>query len=127
MNIKQLKTEFEELVPKLKAMDEKSNYRKYFHSHMTDYSDNQDDEDAQATAIYNLKEIIANVKARLITQELKESYSPMQLLKEMLIGEAEKPKLKKAAKSVYHRDYLRSKNKVYRKYDSDKYEQEKKA
>ena len=45
-----------------------------------------------------------------------ESYVPMQLLREMLLGEAKKPTLKKASRSVYHRDYLKTKNKKYRRY-----------
>ena len=52
-----------------------------------------------------------------------ESYAPMELLKEMLsLDEAKKVPLKKAARSVYHRDYLKTKNKPYRKYDSRKHE-----
>ncbi len=49
----------------------------------------------------------------------KESYAPMQLLREMMqLDEAKKP-LKKAAKAVYHRDYMKTRNKPYRKYDPD--------
>lgn len=55
-----------------------------------------------------------------------ESYEPMKLLKEMyFLEEAKKVPLKKAAKSVYHRDYLRTKNKPYRKYDPKKHERNK--
>lgn len=46
------------------------------------------------------------------------AYEPMQLLREMLLEKAKKP-LKKAAKAVYHRDYLKTKNKPYRKYHPD--------
>lgn len=48
-------------------------------------------------------------------------YVPMALLKEMMeIIEEKKMPLKKAARSVYHRDYLKTKNKPYRKYDPRK-------
>jgi hypothetical protein len=55
------------------------------------------------------------------------SYQPMELLKEMLqLEEADKkkPSLKKAAKSVYHRDYVKTKNKPYRKYDKEEHQGE---
>jgi hypothetical protein len=42
----------------------------------------------------------------------------MELLKELLNEAAKKKPLKKAAKSVYHRDYVKTKNKPYRKYDA---------
>jgi hypothetical protein len=46
-------------------------------------------------------------------------YQPMQLLREMLeLAEGKKAPLKKAAKAVYHRDYLKTRNKPYRKYDA---------
>jgi hypothetical protein len=50
------------------------------------------------------------------------TYQPLELLKEMLqLDEAAKKKpLKKAAAAVYHRDYMRTKNKPYRKYHEDK-------
>lgn len=55
-----------------------------------------------------------------------EAYEPMKLLKEMFfLEEAKKVPLKKAAKSVYHRDYLRTKNKPYRKYDPKKHQKNK--
>lgn len=48
------------------------------------------------------------------------NYEPMALLKEMLqLDEAKKKPLKKAAKSVYHRDYMKTKNKSYRQYSSE--------
>lgn len=52
----------------------------------------------------------------------------MEFLKELLqLDEAEKKKKKKvskvAAKAVYHRDYLKTKKKPYRKYDPDEYAQ----
>lgn len=55
----------------------------------------------------------------------------MEMLKELLqLDEAEKKKKKKvsktAAKAVYHRDYVRTKNKPYRKYDPDEYVADKK-
>jgi hypothetical protein len=51
-------------------------------------------------------------------------YKPMALLKEMLdLTEAKKAPLKKAARSVYHRDYLKTKNKPYRKYDPRKHKE----
>lgn len=53
-------------------------------------------------------------------------YQPMQLLREMMVvAEAKKVPLKKAAKSVYHRDYLKTKNKPYRKYDPKKHQENK--
>lgn len=51
-----------------------------------------------------------------------EQYVPFALLSEMLMVEEKKPSLKKAARSVYHRDYLKTKNKPYRKYDKTKRE-----
>lgn len=58
---------------------------------------------------------------------VNESYEPLSLLKEMLqLTEAKKKvPLKKAAKSVYHRDYVKTKNKPYRKYDPAEYKKEK--
>lgn len=48
------------------------------------------------------------------------SYEPLQLLREMLqLDEAKKKPLKKAAKAVYHRDYMKTRNKDYRKYHED--------
>ncbi|MGZ8924612.1 MAG: hypothetical protein ACXW2E_01890 [Nitrososphaeraceae archaeon] len=45
----------------------------------------------------------------------------MEFLKELTqINEAKKKPLKKAAKAVYHRDYVRTKNKPYRKYHKDR-------
>lgn len=49
------------------------------------------------------------------------TYAPMELLKEIL-AEAKKVPLKKVARSVYHRDYVKTKNKPYRKYDADKHD-----
>lgn len=54
----------------------------------------------------------------------------MEMLKELLqLDEAEKKKKKKvskiAAKAVYHRDYVKTKKKPYRKYDPDEYRAEK--
>ncbi len=44
----------------------------------------------------------------------------MEFLRELLNESAKKKKsLKKAAQSVYHRDYLKTKNKPYRKYDPE--------
>lgn len=48
----------------------------------------------------------------------------MELLKELL-NEATKKPLKKASKGVYRRDYLKTKNKPYRKYDATEHEAEK--
>lgn len=50
------------------------------------------------------------------------TYEPLQLLREMLqLDEAAKKKpLKKAAKAVYHRDYMKTRNKPYRKYHEDR-------
>lgn len=47
-------------------------------------------------------------------------HEPMQFLRELLnLEEAAKKKpLKKAAKAVYHRDYMKTRNKPYRKYDA---------
>lgn len=55
--------------------------------------------------------------------DVKDDYVPLALLKEMLqLDEAKKkPALKKAAKSVYHRDYEKTKDKPYRKYDKRKH------
>lgn len=54
----------------------------------------------------------------------------MELLKELLqLDEAEKKKKKKvskvAAKAVYHRDYVKTKKKLYRQYDSEEHAAEK--
>ena len=49
----------------------------------------------------------------------------MELLGELL-QEAEKLSTKRKAASIYHRDYIKSKNKPYRQYDPDKYKQTKK-
>lgn len=54
-----------------------------------------------------------------------EQYVPFALLSEMLMVEEKKPSLKKAARSVYHRDYVKTKNKPYRKYDPAEYKKEK--
>jgi len=49
----------------------------------------------------------------------------MEILKELvdIIAETERKhkKLGKAAKSVYHRDYVKTKNKSYRKYTPGEY------
>lgn len=47
-------------------------------------------------------------------------YEPLMFLRELFqLDEAKKKKsLKSAAKSVYHRDYMKTRNKPYRKYDS---------
>lgn len=51
----------------------------------------------------------------------------MELLKELLqLDEAESKKKKvkvskKATRAVYHRDYVKTKNKPYRKYDPEEY------
>lgn len=55
----------------------------------------------------------------------------MEMLRELLqLDEAEKKKKKKvskvAAKAVYHRDYVKTKKKPYRKYDPDEYVADKK-
>ncbi|PPD51470.1 MAG: hypothetical protein CTY12_07905 [Methylotenera sp.] len=56
-----------------------------------------------------------------VYKEDEDLMSPMSFLNElMMLDEGNKPKkksLKKAAKSVYHRDYVKTKNKPYRKYD----------
>lgn len=56
---------------------------------------------------------------------MNETYEPMSLLKEMLITESDKKKAKKvsrkAAHAVYHRDYIKTKKKPYRKYDPEDY------
>lgn len=54
----------------------------------------------------------------------------MEMLKELLqLDEAEKKKKlkvsKKAAHAVYRRDYLKTKNKPYRKYDPEDYQSDK--
>lgn len=55
----------------------------------------------------------------------KEEQRPMEMLKELLqLDEAKKKKAKvskKATRAVYHRDYVKTKNKPYRKYDPDEY------
>lgn len=59
---------------------------------------------------------------------IESTYQPMKLLREMLIlAEAEKPSIKKAARSVYHRDYMKTKNKPYRKYDPRKHKAQSKG
>lgn len=47
----------------------------------------------------------------------------MEFLRELLLlDEAKKPKVsKKTAKSVYRRDYLKTKDKPYRKYDAEEH------
>ena len=50
----------------------------------------------------------------------------MKFLKELLEEAAKKTPLKVAAKSVYRRDYLKTKNKPYRKYDEEEYKRDKK-
>ena len=51
----------------------------------------------------------------------------MKTLRELyeLMEASKKVPIKRAAKKVYHRDYLKTKNKPYRKYDHDKYERNK--
>lgn len=51
----------------------------------------------------------------------------MQLLKELLeLTEDKSPKVAKtAAKAVYHRDYVKTKKKAYRKYDPAEYKKHK--
>lgn len=55
--------------------------------------------------------------------EAAESYRPLVLLREMLaiveVAKPEKPRRTRAA-SIYHRDYLRTKHKLYRKYQPKK-------
>lgn len=60
-------------------------------------------------------------------RNVRESYEPMQLLQELFVIEAKKPTLKRAARSVYHRDYMKTKNKPYRKYDAQKHHSESKG
>jgi hypothetical protein len=53
----------------------------------------------------------------------------MEFLKELLQLDEAKKKVKvskKAVRAVYHRDYVKTKNKPYRKYDADEYTSEKK-
>jgi len=52
-----------------------------------------------------------------------EHYAPLELLSEIMT-EAGKVPLRKAARSVYHRDYLKTKNRPYRKYDPKKHKGE---
>lgn len=62
-----------------------------------------------------------------LTDNVTEIHQPMEMLKELLqLDEAEKKKSKKkvskvAAKAVYHRDYVKTKKKPYRKYDPSDY------
>ncbi len=50
----------------------------------------------------------------------------MEFLRELLEeGKKKKKPLKAAAKSVYHRDYEKTKNKPYRKYDPEEYQRNK--
>lgn len=60
------------------------------------------------------------VKKKALKQSVLEGVDDMKLLRELL-NEAEKKKKvgKKTAASVYHRDYLKTKNKPYRQYDPD--------
>jgi hypothetical protein len=54
-----------------------------------------------------------------------EQQPEMSLLRELMQldeGAKKKKPLKKAAKAVYHRDYVKTKNKPYRKYDPDEYQ-----
>lgn len=50
----------------------------------------------------------------------------MEFLRELLNESAKKKKpLKKAAQSVYHRDYMKTRNKSYRQYDPEDYQHKK--
>ena len=49
----------------------------------------------------------------------------MDFLRELLEEGKKKKPLKQAAKSVYHRDYEKTKNKPYRKYDPEEYQRKK--
>lgn len=50
----------------------------------------------------------------------------MELLRELLQlnEEKEKKPLKKTAKAVYHRDYMKTRNKPYRKYSASEHKKE---
>lgn len=53
-----------------------------------------------------------------LTMKVYKEDEDMSFLHElMLLDEGKKKPLKKAARAVYHRDYLKTKNKPYRKYD----------
>lgn len=62
---------------------------------------------------------VKNLTTKLYKED--EDMPSMSLLSELMVldeGDKQKKKsLKKAAKSVYHRDYMKTKNKPYRKYD----------
>ncbi len=63
--------------------------------------------------------------------KVNEGNNNMEMLRELLqLDEAEKKKKKKvskkAAHAVYHRDYVKTKKKPYRKYDPDEYIADKK-
>lgn len=49
----------------------------------------------------------------------------MKFLRELLEEGKKKKPLKKAAQSVYHRDYMKTRNKDYRKYDPEEYQHKK--
>lgn len=75
----------------------------------------------QKRVIKGLNKVGVNNLTRKVYKEDEDLSSPMSFLNElMMLDEGDKPKkksLKKAAKSVYHRDYVKTKNKPYRKYD----------
>lgn len=52
----------------------------------------------------------------------------MELLRELLqldeAGKEKKKTVKKAAQAVYHRDYLKTRKKPYRQYDSSEHKKE---
>lgn len=75
----------------------------------------------QKRVVKGLNKVGVDNLTKKVYKEDEDLTSSMSFLNElMFLDEANKPKkksLKKAAKSVYHRDYVKTKNKPYRKYD----------
>lgn len=62
---------------------------------------------------------VKNLTTKLYKED-EDFSSPMSFLNELMVLDESKSKkkpMKKAAKAVYHRDYVKTKNKPYRKYD----------
>lgn len=101
-------SENEELTPKQKRAHE---YNMDSAQRDMDAREQQGEDMSNATIDPNTYEIVKGKKTN-------ESIT----FKEFLLTEASKKPLKKASKSVYRRDYLKTKNKPYRKYDAAEHE-----
>lgn len=74
----------------------------------------------QKRLIKGLNKVGVDNLTRKVYKEDEDLSSPMSFLNELMVldeSKSKKKSLKKAAKSVYHRDYVKTKNKPYRKYD----------